>query len=205
MNFNSTTTTQTDLSLSDLQTTDAGSIKVAALAGTITINEGDADDTGVIAATSGNILLEARGTGSDVVFNADLESGSGHITVWASDDIDGNADIATTDGTVYLLANNNDDTEGKPADGVNLADGTQINSNNGNVRIVATNESDIYLNDIQAGAGAVSLLAERDILDNNGATINVRRRRCGRWPTATATRRAGSAARTRATATPWPT
>ena len=108
-----------------------------------------------------------------MVFNADLKSGSGHLTVWASDDIDGNADIATVDGTVYLLADNNDDSEGKPDDGVNLADGTQLDSGNGNVRIEATNESDIYLNDIQAGAGAVSLLAERDILDNNGATINV--------------------------------
>ena len=159
-------------SLSDLETTDAGSIKVVSLAGGITIHQGDTDDMGVSAASSGNILLEARGTGSDIVFNADIQSGSGHITVWAADDIDGNADNATLNGTVYLQADNNS-IGTAPNDGVNLAGGAQLNSGDGNVRIVATNESDIFLNDIQSGAGAVSLLAERDIRDNNGSATNV--------------------------------
>ena len=46
--------------LSDLETTDAGPIKLVSTAGSITVNEGDADDTGVRAATTGDVLLETR-------------------------------------------------------------------------------------------------------------------------------------------------
>ncbi len=86
--FNSTRTVRTDASLSDLVTTDAGSIKLVSLNGQITIEDGDADAFGVSAATTGDVLLWAR---QDVVVNSDILSGSGHVTLRSGDDIDLNA------------------------------------------------------------------------------------------------------------------
>ncbi len=67
--FNSTRTVRTDASLSDLVTTDAGSIKLVSLNGQITVEDGDADGFGVSAATTGDVLLWAR---QDVVVNSDI-------------------------------------------------------------------------------------------------------------------------------------
>ncbi len=101
--FNSTRTVRTDASLSDLVTTDAGSIKLVSLNGQITIEDGDADGFGVSAATTGDVLLWAR---QDVVVNSGILSGSGHVTLRSGDDIDLNADVITAGGSVYLTATN---------------------------------------------------------------------------------------------------
>ena len=115
VNFNSTTDPVTAATLSNLETTDAGPIKLVSTTGSITVHEGDADDTGVRAATTGDILLEARGAAGDIVINADVTSGSGHISLVAADDIDVN-DILTTGGagTVFLTAADNDATQRHP-------------------------------------------------------------------------------------------
>ena len=60
VNFNSTVTTVTDTTLSDLETTEAGPLKVVTTAGTLTVN------TAVTAGTSGNVLLAARAGDGDV-------------------------------------------------------------------------------------------------------------------------------------------
>ena len=73
-NFDSTLTPVTDASLSDLRTTDAGPIKVVVNTNGLTVNEGTANGSdvggGVVAATSGDVLLEA--TLGDVVLRVML-------------------------------------------------------------------------------------------------------------------------------------
>ncbi len=169
-NFDSTLTAVTDASLSDLQTTDAGAIKVVVDAGPLTVNEGDADDTGVLAGSSGDVLLEA--TAGDVVLNADVESTTGHITLTAGDDVAQNADISTgTPGTVLVTAANGT-VDGVGTDGIVMASGTTTTATGSSVRLAATGESDLRLSQIVAVN--VSLLAERDIVDNLAAeTANV--------------------------------
>ncbi len=164
----------TENSLSDLVTTAAGAIKLVSMTGNITINEGDADDSGVAAATTGDVLLEARGNGSDVVVNADVNSGSGHITIAANDDIAVSADITAggaATGTVLLNAGNNS-VEGVGTDGIVMATGTTITSG-GDMSLIAGNESDIVVELLVAADNTVSLSAARDILDGNGAALNV--------------------------------
>jgi hypothetical protein len=157
--------------LEDLTTSDNGPIKLVAKGGSITVNPGSTNVSGVSANGSGDVLLEARGTASDIVINAAVLSGSGHITLNAGDDIDLNANVQTaSSGTVYLLSSNrqNDNVRG-----IDMQAGTSIITGGGNVRLVADNEGDILLSRISAGSGNASLIAERSILDNNGGTVNV--------------------------------
>ncbi len=86
------------------------------------------------------------------------------------DDIDLNADVITGGGSVYFTATN--DTV-DAIRGVDMQGGTLIRTSGGNVRVLADNEGDILLSQIDAGAGDVSLLAEGSILDNEFA-VNVR-------------------------------
>ncbi len=126
------------------------------------------------AATTGDVLLEARGNGSDVVVNADVNSGSGHITIAANDDIAVSADITAggaATGTVLLNAGNNS-VEGVGTDGIVMATGTTITSG-GDMSLIAGNESDIVVELLVAADNTVSLSAARDILDGNGAALNV--------------------------------
>ena len=167
VNFNSTTSTVTDSSLSDLVTTVAGPIKLLSSVGNIEVNDGDADGLGIVAATSGDVLVWAR---EDLVINADVRSGSGHVTLRADDDVNLNTDVFTSGGSVYVTATN--DTVDASA-GVAMQQGTLVSSAGGNVRVVADNEGNILLSQIDAGAGDVSLLAEGSILDNEFG-VNVR-------------------------------
>ena len=100
-------------SLADLTTGSNGAIKLVAESGTITVN-GGGDATGVSADGTGDVLLESRtgGTaGSDVVINAGVLSGTGHITLNAADDVDVNAVLTTGgSGTVYINAGDDEAT-----------------------------------------------------------------------------------------------
>jgi hypothetical protein len=121
VNFNSTTADasqdRTLAALEDLTTTAGGPIKLVAEGGTITIN-GGSDTAGVSADGTGDVLLEARGTASDVVVNASVASGTGHITLSAADDVDVNATLTTGGaGTVYITA---DDNEATGLNGISL-------------------------------------------------------------------------------------
>ncbi len=195
VNFNSTLTTRADLSLADLVTSHSGPIKLVSLAGTLTFNDGatgalggndglsvrahsTADPNGLN--SPGSILIEARGAASDVVINSDIESGRGHISLLAGDDILLQADILTdgtqstsgAEGSVQLVAFNGT-LNGAGSDGVIMADNSSISSVSGVIRLVADNESDIVLGRLDTvaadfTAGAVSLVAERSILDGAG-------------------------------------
>jgi hypothetical protein len=181
VNFNSTLTdvllTERLSGLSDLTTTRNGDLKLLAENGTITIQDGGngvpqaSDGMGVSAHGTGDVLLESRGGGSDIVINSDLRSSSGQITLNAADDVNLTADLATGGpGTVYLRSQNNA-TDG--ATGIVMANGTAITTGGGNVRLVAGSESDIRLGLIIVQTGDVSLNAEGSVLDNNGAALNI--------------------------------
>ncbi len=132
-------------------TTDAGSIKLVSLNGQITIEDGDADGFGVSAATTGDVLLWAR---QDVVVNSDILSGSGHRDTASGDDIDLNADVITM---VAAFTSPRRTTQWKRSACVDMQGGTFIRTSGGNVRVLADNEGDILLSQIDAGTGDVSL------------------------------------------------
>ncbi len=71
VNFNSTTTdvseNQTRSSLEDLSTTTDGPVKLVSLAGSITITGGSGSDQVSRLTVAGDVLLESRGAGSDVI------------------------------------------------------------------------------------------------------------------------------------------
>jgi hypothetical protein len=174
VNFNSTTTAinanGTLAAFEDLRTTNDGPIKLVAENGTITVNGGSITPTiGVSANGTGDVLLEARGAASDVIVHAGILTGTGHMTLNAADDIDLNANVVTSGtGTVYLFAGNN---MNDAITGIDMASGTSITTGGGNVRFVADNEGDIRLGLINVSNGSVTLIAEGDILDNNGASV----------------------------------
>ncbi|MBV5341891.1 MAG: S-layer family protein, partial [Deltaproteobacteria bacterium] len=108
-NFNAdaTSTVVTDINLSDLVTGNNGNIVLVTTNGSITLIDGiDADGTAVSANGSGNILLDANTTGS-IIANADILSGSGHITLTAATGITltSGVDVTTAStGTISLDA-----------------------------------------------------------------------------------------------------
>ncbi|HUP81169.1 MAG TPA: hypothetical protein VM260_21645, partial [Pirellula sp.] len=54
-----------------------------------------------------------------------------------------------------------------------MADGTNVSTAGGNVRVIAQNNGNIQLGLIDVGAGNVSLIASRSILDANGTSLNI--------------------------------
>lgn len=131
---------------------------------------GDLTVDNVVTGTSGDVLLDAKA--GDVVLNAGVSSAVGHITVMASDDVAQNADITTgTPGTVLVSAVNGT-VDGVGTDGIVMASRAITTATGSSVRLTAAGESDIYLSQIVATK--VSLLAQRDIVDNLAAeTANV--------------------------------
>lgn len=164
--FNSGTTNMTATRMvgqqADLRTTDNGSIKLVAENGTIAAMDGNADGAAVVAHGSGDVLLESR-TAGDVLVNAEVQSGNGHITLNAADDVDVNADVTTGGtGTVYVVAGNANasDAAASNVDGINID------------AILTTTDGDILfesLRDVQATAlvmstnGDIGLIAANDI------------------------------------------
>jgi hypothetical protein len=65
-----------------------GSIVLVTVAGSITVNDGDTNGVGVSANGSGNVLLQAQGgAGNSVTLNTAVVSGTGNLTVLASDSV----------------------------------------------------------------------------------------------------------------------
>src|SRR6185369_6191242 len=139
--------------------------------GSITVHAGTAATSGVSAGGTGNVLLETRADDGDVIINADVTSGSGNISLVSGDDVLQNADVTTAGGSVYVSAANGT-VDGPGSDGIVMAAGTTTASGGGNILLTAGNESDIVLGLVNAGAGDVSLSAERSILDS-GVALNV--------------------------------
>ncbi|MCC5833380.1 MAG: hypothetical protein JJU20_01490, partial [Opitutales bacterium] len=100
-NADATTTTVTDAAQSGLNTGADGNIVLVSSGGTITVDEA------ISAGGSGNILLDARGAGSDLTINHNISSDTGHISLKAANNISLAADrsVSTaTSGTISLTA-----------------------------------------------------------------------------------------------------
>ncbi|MFN9719571.1 MAG: beta strand repeat-containing protein [Planctomycetota bacterium] len=180
VNFNSTTTSvgssETLTGLSDLTITANGDLLLLADDGTITLNDGSSVVSGtngvaVSLAGTGKALIEASGSMSDIVLNADLASTGGHVTLAADDDIRINADVRTAgSGTIFVTASNRESSD---LNAISMQHGSAVTTADGNVRLLADRDGTILLSRINAGTGSVSLLAEGSILDGNGGDLNI--------------------------------
>ncbi len=107
------TETVTDNAISDLRTSDNGSISLKTIDGTITVYDGNVPDDGVgiYAHGSGSVHLDAYGSGQDVRIKEDTDvvSDQGNIHILAEDAVlqEAGADIAVgTGGNIAVWALN---------------------------------------------------------------------------------------------------
>ena len=148
-----TLTPTSSTSLSGLATTVNGSIVVRTLAGDLTVN------STVLASGSGNVLVQAAGTGTNVLVNALIESGTGDVTVLGAANVTFEASTVLTagtgsNGTVDIEAG----TGSVTMDNDTLVTTVLSGVTGGNVRVVAG--TNIVTGGITAGtAGGVSLAA----------------------------------------------
>jgi filamentous hemagglutinin family protein len=162
-------TATTDATQSDLITTGGnGSIVVRTTAGGITLNDGTAgtSNAAVSANGTGNVLVQAIGAGTSVTGNADVVSGSGHITVLGAQDVSfaSGADIATGDaGTIDVEAGTGS---------ITMSTTSNTSSTNGDIRMRA--QGDVNLGGLISTAGNVSITAvDGSILDNDAENTSV--------------------------------
>ena len=167
VNADNTLTEVADATLSDLATTSGnGSIILRTLDGSLILDDGlaPADQTGVRAHGSGNILLQAVAAGTDIVLNADVRSTTGHITLKAARDISLSDDVTietSAAGTIYIDAIGGSLTMGENA---------RISATDGTLRLASA--GDILVGDLTAAH--VSLLSRLgSILNAPGSTKNV--------------------------------
>ena len=128
-----------------------GSIVVRALGGSIAV------DNPVGADGSGNVLLESDN--SDITLNANVTSGSGHVSVLAGLDVNQNATIQLG-GTLDVTGSGGSITMSNEAQGI---------SGNGNIRYHAT--EDITLSGLDAGSGSISLVADNGSITDAGEAV----------------------------------
>ncbi len=155
VNEDATTSTLTDTEQSDLITKANGDIVLQTTAGDIVVNDGvSTDDKGVHANGSGNILLQAKGAGTSIILNADVQSGSGDISVLAAKDITqtNTADITTVAGNIDMEA-----STGSVSQNTQARISTGDNSL-GDIRVKANNN--VTIGGLHAGLGNVSIIAE---------------------------------------------
>ena len=163
VNFNSSTSDLTH-NQSDLTTTADGSIKLVTTNGTITVNDGDGSLDGIVAAADGDVLLEARGTGSEVVINSTVSSMTGSIGVIAHESvrITGTSEIRTgSDGTVFVLAGN--DAVTITGQVVMAADASVITAD-GNIRLEA--DDDVVVGRVIAADASVVMVSHHSSIQD---------------------------------------
>jgi hypothetical protein len=99
-------TAVSDAVQADVRTTgNNGAIVLRSTAGSLTLNDGNTDGVAISAHGSGNVLLQAQGTGSNLAMNAGVQSGTGHISLKAADLLNVSANVKTASaGTVSLAA-----------------------------------------------------------------------------------------------------
>ncbi|MCU0707281.1 MAG: hypothetical protein MUF23_03220, partial [Pirellula sp.] len=156
--FNSTQTVITSSGLEDLSTNSNGPIKLVSSEGNIVVNAGSTQP-GVSANATGNVLLQT--TAGSIDLNGDVVSGTGHVSVIASSEIDAASKISTTGGSVLLQASR-----------ISMGHSSEVSTSDGNIAANA-NSGDIALGFLNAGAGNVSISAQGSITDSNGMALNV--------------------------------
>jgi hypothetical protein len=126
--------------------------------GSITI-EGGAGGPGVAANGSGDVLLEARGAGGDVITNADVVSGTGNITLDADNDLTVNAAVTTGGtGTIYATAGNDATVSGS------------LNNANGDLLVDVLRDFS-QTGVIQSVAGDVGLIAGNNLVQGSTSSV----------------------------------
>ncbi len=140
--------------LADLETSD-GPIKVTVRGGSLTVNDGDGDGLGVSAGGTGDILLQCT---ADLIINASVFSGTGHISLLGTNTTDLNATVLTAGaGSVYVVGQTIDVDAS-----INATDGDVLLLANDTIRTTAT---------ITSSAGGVGLIASTgDVLQ--GANVS---------------------------------
>ena len=142
----------------------SGVFKLVTENGSLNVNDGnDPDDLGVDAV--GDILLETRNqaaTGGDIFINARVRSSTGHVTLYAADDVLVNSTVSTAGGgSLFIQALNNSlDAIGPRVDGVNVD--AVLTTVDGDVLI--TSAQDIRQNGLISSArGDIGLVATRNL------------------------------------------
>ena len=103
VNFNSSNPAQTQ-SLEDLTTRVNGPILLQSLSGSIVVNPGSSGGPGINANGSGNILLQTLNSGT-IITNADVQSGTGNITLASKDALTIDQRLKTSGpGSIYLTS-----------------------------------------------------------------------------------------------------
>ncbi|MCA9180511.1 MAG: hypothetical protein KDA51_03640, partial [Planctomycetales bacterium] len=137
--------------LNDLETS-AGPIKVVVRGGNLTINDGtDGDGIGVVATGASDILLWAS---SNLDINAQVRSGGGHVTLQAGNDIDIDAAVSTVaSGTIYVT-------------GRDLRVNATVTTSAGDQLFTATRDLSVIAT-VTSSGGSIALLAGRDLQVNS--------------------------------------
>jgi hypothetical protein len=150
VNFNSTSA-GLQQNLEDLTTTSNGPILLQSLAGDIRVNSGTAGTSGISAQGAGNVLLQTLNSGT-IILGADILSGSGNITLASKDALTIDQRLKTSGpGSLYLVSQSD----------LSIA---ALNTNNTNLRAQAA--GNLFLGNIQAGTGVVSLQAGQNISED---------------------------------------
>ena len=149
--LDATTVSVADAAQSDVLVSGDGHVLLTVSAGSLTIQDGNADSVGVTLAGNGNLRID---TGEDVVLQASVTVTDGAVTIVAGEDVslEGTADLMVGNGSVRILA-----TTGS----ITMADDLGVLTDAGNIRFTAA--ADITL----------GLLDARSAVDRAADTLTV--------------------------------
>uniref|UniRef100_UPI0005CB59A5 beta strand repeat-containing protein n=1 Tax=Thiomicrospira microaerophila TaxID=406020 RepID=UPI0005CB59A5 len=156
-----TDSTVSDAAQSDLIAMGAsGHIVLTTTQGTITLYDGN--DNGLAVQASGNLLIQAGGSASDLLAHAELQSVTGHISLSAGQDIQQHARIVVQadSATIDLLAERD----------IIMAKGSKILTEQGDIRLEAHLGS-VITDFIQAGRGTIAIFAADVIADQGSQSL----------------------------------
>lgn len=163
-----TLTDQTDAAQSDLVSTTNGAIVLTATTGDMIIQDGNANNQGILANGSGNILINAA-TGN-LRIEAPVNSGSGHINLLSGATLTQTAegDITTASGTIDVNA----------ATAIVMADGATTQTTNQSIRYKA-GTGDITLGYLAtygdgSSMGDIAIVAGGKIIDADTTGFDIR-------------------------------
>jgi hypothetical protein len=142
-----------DAALSDLVS--SGQLVLQA-GGTITVNEGSANGSGISA--GGNLLLQA-GSGSDLVINAAVRSSAGHMSLEAGRDLRLNAEVQAQGNARTLTLDAGGD--------IAMANGVAARTTNGGLALTAG--ANALIETLASGSAHTSVSARGSIVDADGA------------------------------------
>ena len=156
------TLTVVDVSLSDMVTSANGTIQLVTLDGSITINDGDGNGVAISANGTGDVTLQAGGSGSDVIINAAITTDTGKVVIFANRDVVQQADIETAGSSVSVES---------ATGSITMSDGVQTTNSAGT--IAYHSYEDVALGLLSAETGAVQVYAETGSITTSTNGVNV--------------------------------